>query len=340
MNDAGGLDMKNGDPVGGFERPVSLGGAPPADGDMLTVRWYGTTNFELEFRDRVLLLDNFYDRGPRTPGIGFGAADITRADLILIGHPHYDHIADTATVAGRTGARVLVHQIGADLLVQQGLEARHIEATAGAGEGDVFALDGFTVRVLHGVHMQPDPQAGNVRDTAAAWRDLPPLTAEEDAELKAVMARGSWADAVFTEATLCFVIDIEGGYRVVFRDSAGPLSAEESAWFGGQSGADLALVSYAGRPVPRWQIEHLTLPLIQRYQPKVVLPCHHDELYPYFWDMPTEPLRRAVRAACPGTDLVAPTYVEPIRIDLAARGAGLSETADRPGHPTTTPTPA
>jgi L-ascorbate metabolism protein UlaG (beta-lactamase superfamily) len=315
--------------VAGFTRPACLGGPPGGTDDILTIRWFGTTNFELEFHDTVILLDNFYDRGPRTPHVGFGSADVTRADLILIGHPHYDHIADTTTVAARTGARVLVHPIGADLLLEQGLPVAGIEPSSGLGEGDFFQFDGFSVRVLHAIHMQPDPQAANVRDTAAAWGDLPPLSAEEDTELKAIMGRGSWADAVFTEATLCYVIDIGDGFRVVFRDSAGPLSVEESGWFEAHPGSDLAIVSYAGRPVPRWQIDNLTLPLIEHYQPGLAMPCHHDELYPYFWDMPTEPLRRAVRSLPSGSDLMSPVYVEPVRIGMKDRSVNAGD--QRPG---------
>jgi len=299
----------------GFQRPASLGGPTSGDADTLTVRWYGTTNFELEFRDKVLLLDNFYDRGPRTPSAGFRADEVTRADLILIGHPHYDHISDTATVSAKTGAKVLVSPIGADLLVEQGLSADHIESVPGLGQGDVFEFEDFTVRVLHGVHMQPDPQSRKFQDTSAAWSDQPPLSSEEDEELKAVHARGSWAPEVFTHGTLCHIVEI-GEFRVVFRDSAGPLGDEEVVWFAEHPGCDLAFVSMAGRPFPRWQIEHLTMPLVDHYQPRLVMPCHHDELYPYFVDMPTEPLRRAIRARHPGTETYAPTYVEPVRIDL------------------------
>jgi hypothetical protein len=130
------------------------------------------------------------------------------------------------------------------------------------------------------------------------------------------MGRGSWADAVFTEATLCYVIDIGRSFRIVFRDSAGPLSIEEQAWFTENPGADLGIVSYTGRPVARWQVEDLTMPLVAHYGARLVMPCHHDELYPYFWDMPTEPLRRAVRARAPESEMVSPVYVEPVRISL------------------------
>jgi hypothetical protein len=47
------------DPVLGYRRPAMLGGPINSDPDVLTVRWLGTANYELSFRDRVLLLDTF-----------------------------------------------------------------------------------------------------------------------------------------------------------------------------------------------------------------------------------------------------------------------------------------
>lgn len=57
----------NSDSVLGYRRPAMLGGAASADPGVLTIRWYGTSNYELNFRDQVVLLDTFYDRGPRMP---------------------------------------------------------------------------------------------------------------------------------------------------------------------------------------------------------------------------------------------------------------------------------
>ena len=96
--------MTNTDTVLGYRRPAMLGGPASPDPDALTVRWYGTSNFELNFHDRVVLLDTFYDRGPRMRGLGFRPDEVVRADAVLIGHPHYDHISDAAQVASATGA--------------------------------------------------------------------------------------------------------------------------------------------------------------------------------------------------------------------------------------------
>src|ERR1700749_1245546 len=72
--------MINSDPVLGYRRPAMLGGAANSDPDALTIRLYGTPNYELNFRDRVVLLDTFYDRGPRLRGLGFRPAGVTRGD--------------------------------------------------------------------------------------------------------------------------------------------------------------------------------------------------------------------------------------------------------------------
>jgi len=113
----------NTDTVLGYRRPAMLGGPVSPDPDALTIRWYGTSNFELNFHDRVVLLDTFYDRGPRMRGLGFRPDEVVRADAVLIGHSHYDHISDAAQVASATGAPVVVHPLGADVLTQGGLDA-------------------------------------------------------------------------------------------------------------------------------------------------------------------------------------------------------------------------
>src|SRR5690349_17386550 len=82
---------------------VSSGGPFPRDAATLAIRWTGFTNFELAFDGQVILLDTYFDRGSTFPPLGFSASDVKRADLILIGHAHVDHMSDAATVAARTG---------------------------------------------------------------------------------------------------------------------------------------------------------------------------------------------------------------------------------------------
>ena len=67
------------------------------------------------------------------------------------------------------------------------------------------------------------------------------------------------------------------------------------------------------------------------FQPDVFIPCHHDQILGLaatpqipgglaLPDMPTEPLRVAMREAMPNTRVMAPLYRDPIVVD-AATGA-------------------
>ena len=306
-----------------FSIPAMLGGSLDRNPDILTLRWLGTANFELTFGGHVLLLDCFYDRGPRMRPIGFGPNDVVRAERIFIGHPHYDHISDAAHVASRTGATVVGHPIAAEVVIREGLPARQTLGLTGLGEGDLVEFADFNVRVLHGFHLmadedEPDPRPNVelLRKSRETWEDdLGPLTPEEEAHRAAVMARGSMDKRVLEEATMCMVFEI-GDFRLVYRDSAGPISQEEQAYFDTIGGVDAAIVGFIGRPLMRRQLDERTLPLIELYRPKVLTAAHHDDLYPVFLDMATQPLQMAVSHLFPGTTTVAPVYLEPIRIHM------------------------
>src|SRR5258706_327351 len=103
--------------------PALTGGPMPPDG-ILAVRWLGTTNFELAYNEQVFLLDAYYDRGPRNRPIGFAPADVKRADVIFVGHAHFDHMSDAASVATRTGATVVGAPTVTETAVSLGLPPR------------------------------------------------------------------------------------------------------------------------------------------------------------------------------------------------------------------------
>ena len=131
-----------------------------------------------------------------------------------------------------------------------------IHAVTGRGAGELLEFPGFTLRVIHGFHADlthPEQQLSldALRQARAVWeRDEPPLSREEEAHAAAVLPRGSMAPEVFTEGTMCLIIDIDG-YRIVYRDSGGPVSAEERAFFAASPGCDLAIAGFIGRPLVR-----------------------------------------------------------------------------------------
>jgi L-ascorbate metabolism protein UlaG (beta-lactamase superfamily) len=65
--------------------------------------WLGHGSWSLVANDHHVLLDPFLDESPTAP---VKAADV-RADHILVSHGHFDHVADVAAIANRTGATVV-----------------------------------------------------------------------------------------------------------------------------------------------------------------------------------------------------------------------------------------
>jgi len=313
-----------------YSLPVSLGGSAHPDAGVVTLRWFGTASFELAFGDRVVLLDNYYERPPRNRPLGFDVSDVTRADLLLVGHPHHDHVADTVRVSQQTGAKAAIAEIGADYLLSQGLPVGQIHRVTGRGEGEVLDYNDFTVRVLHGFHLD----IGLAPEQAAKWQALlqaradfeadffGATTSEEDAAAAVIAARGVHTPEVITEATLTYIIDIDG-FTIAYRDSGGAIGDEERAYVAAHGPVDVAILSINGLPHVAQQLEDVFLPLVELYQPKILIPSHHDELWTNFGgaglrklfaDVSTELLKERVHDELPATITAQPGLIEPVTI--------------------------
>src|ERR1043166_198677 len=116
---------------------ASTGGALPRDRSTLAVRWTGYSNFELSYGGQIVLLDAYFDRGSIYPPLGFTAADVKKADAILIGHGHHDHMSDAATVGARTGAIVVGAPVTTEKLATQAIDPKQVRTVTGKG-GEVL----------------------------------------------------------------------------------------------------------------------------------------------------------------------------------------------------------
>jgi len=65
--------------------------------------WLGHGSWSIATGGKTLLLDPFLDDNPSAP---VQASEVS-ADYILVSHGHFDHVADVASIANRTGATVL-----------------------------------------------------------------------------------------------------------------------------------------------------------------------------------------------------------------------------------------
>lgn len=126
-------------------------GGPPPPISTIVLRWLGTANYEFAYGDQVVLLDAYFDRGPRNRSIGLTAEGIKHANLILSGHAHSDHIADAAAVARRTGAVVVGAATAIQVVRVAGLPLDQTRTVTGRG-GEILQFKGFTVEPVLAHH--------------------------------------------------------------------------------------------------------------------------------------------------------------------------------------------
>src|SRR5215218_444059 len=75
--------------------------------------WYGCATYRLTVpgpdRDVVVFLDAYLDRVPGAAGPQPPQApeDVERADWIVVGHSHFDHLWGAERIARRTGATIV-----------------------------------------------------------------------------------------------------------------------------------------------------------------------------------------------------------------------------------------
>ncbi|MCA9637947.1 MAG: MBL fold metallo-hydrolase, partial [Myxococcales bacterium] len=102
----------------------------------LSLQWLGTSGFHFAYEGHSLLIDPYATRVPlgrvlgRTPVAPDRdriARHLPRADVILIGHTHFDHAMDAPILAQRDRCEVLGSRSMACLMATQGLAAQAIE---------------------------------------------------------------------------------------------------------------------------------------------------------------------------------------------------------------------
>jgi L-ascorbate metabolism protein UlaG (beta-lactamase superfamily) len=289
--------------------PASAGGPMPPAG-LMVIRWLGTTNFEIAYRGQIVLFDAYYDRGPRNRPIGVAPGDIRRATVILIGHAHFDHISDVAPIAANTGAPVVGARTATDTASALGVPPTQLITVTGTG-GELLRFPHFTVEPILAQHSTLDPAILDAFTGAIPVAIGEPTAAEQAAE-DAIRARGTFAPGVITQGTIAYLVTLDTGLRVIYRNSAGPITAYEQEALeriGGRT--DVAIVAYAGQYDADRQTA-VTLPIVQLYNPRLMLPAHHDEIAGLFLDMGTEALFTAIREQLPRTRTVSPLYRQPV----------------------------
>ena len=115
--------------------------------------WLGHASWRLKTDKHTVLVDPFLDDSPTAP---FKAKDAV-ADYILVSHGHYDHIADAAQIANRTGATVISnYEITTWLAKNHG-----VKHTLGGNLGGGVNLPLGRVKLTLAFHSSSLPDGGN-----------------------------------------------------------------------------------------------------------------------------------------------------------------------------------
>lgn len=236
------------------------------------MRYLGTAGFVVESGDHTLVIDPYVTR----PGLRTVATDrlvphraliervIPRADDVLIGHSHFDHILDAPALCERTGARLIGSSDTANVARAAGLAESQIVATE--GREDIATRSGH-VRGLpsdHGrVYFNRVPLRGRITEPPPwppRYTDLP------------------------HGLVLNWYVEI-GGVRIVHIDSAEFFEEELQ-----DVQADVVCLCAIGRQYrPNYVADAVRL-----LRPKMIVACHWDY---FFTQYHAEPL------CLPGVDL-------------------------------------
>src|SRR6267154_2367519 len=195
------------DPACHAAQLVSTGGPAPRDPHTLAVRWAGYSNFELAYGGKIILLDAYFDRGSNYPPLGFNARDVTRANVILIGHGHFDHMSDAASVAIRTGAAVVGAPLTAEKLLAQKVDPKQMRTVTGKGN-EGLKFQNVSVEPILARHGEP-PRDVTAAFNQALQRTTPRATAEQSAEQAAIRERGVGDPRVTAEGTIAYLITFD-----------------------------------------------------------------------------------------------------------------------------------
>ncbi len=74
------------------------------------VQWFGQSAYKITTPGgKVILIDPFITKNPKTPEALKDLAALGKVDLILVTHGHGDHVGDTVKIAEMTGAKVAMN---------------------------------------------------------------------------------------------------------------------------------------------------------------------------------------------------------------------------------------
>lgn len=290
--------------------------------------WLGCATFRLIVDDLCIFLDAYMDRVPSAPPVGLTASQVERADYVLVGHSHFDHIAGAETIARNTGARIIGSNETARVMLDQQVPADQLLRAQG---GEHFRLsDSVTVRVYPSLHSciwvggsfctdevvlgdygltEDQRWSPDRRKKREGLATADPALLEDMAEHRRTTCGSS-----DTGGALAYVIETPEG-SIFFQDTSGCWTRVVS-----DLRPDIAIVAMAGRPnIDGEPIQGSLAQYVARMgtmlRPKQMILGHHDNwMPPNAVDMTgidsIGPVREELARVEPRTELLEVGYLE------------------------------
>ncbi|MDA0302458.1 MAG: MBL fold metallo-hydrolase [Chloroflexi bacterium] len=243
----------------------------------VTVDWLGCATFRIEVDGLVVFLDTYMDRPDGAPATGMTAADVDRADFALIGHSHWDHLAQADVVALNTGATVIGSHESARVLREHGVPEAQLGQAQG---GEHYRLnDAVTVRVYPSLHSHIWSQSA--RAGTPVLGDYGVVENDRQARLterRAARGRTYFAEMAHSNSTggpLDYLIETPYG-SILFQDSMGYFTGLYALLH-----PDVALLAASGRgnvdgePI-QGAVEDFVVRECELLRPSRVVLSHHD----------------------------------------------------------------
>ncbi|HZW35785.1 MAG TPA: metal-dependent hydrolase [Candidatus Deferrimicrobiaceae bacterium] len=115
------------------------------------IRWFGHSGFSIEDPSgKTVLVDPWFQGNPSASA---GPEAISKADFLLLTHDHFDHSADAADLARRTGALIVgIFELTGDLKSRGVPESQLLNGGSGMNVGGTVDLGGFSFTMTEARH--------------------------------------------------------------------------------------------------------------------------------------------------------------------------------------------
>jgi len=283
--------------------------------------WYGCATFRLTLGEQVIFLDAYIDRVPMATGPRLRADDIGRADWIVVGHSHFDHLWGAERIARQTGAIIIGSHETVRIMELAGVPLTQLLPVAG-GERIRLSPE-VTVSVYPSLHSCVWTDQGGMRQPDEVCLGDVGVTYQE--RLVRMQQMSAWLANLGPEVLQHLVVSNQnprgdgGALIYLFETPQGTLLYQDTSghWSGilRDLRPDVAILAAAGRgTIDGEPIQGSLAEFMARQadllRPRRMILSHHDDWLPGF-SIPTRiaPIHEALSRRVPRTELAELEYL-------------------------------